>query len=53
MSFTPKKKKKNSNLKTRQMFLHIIKSNILFYICPRYEIIWLTFEPSKVVEKNL
>jgi hypothetical protein len=30
-------------------FLQIIKTNILFYKCPKYEIILLTFEPSKVV----
>jgi hypothetical protein len=35
------------------IFLHIIKSNILFYKCPKYEIISLTFGPSKIVWKYL
>jgi len=31
------------------IFLHINKSNILFYKCPIYEVISLTFGPSKIV----
>jgi hypothetical protein len=29
--------------------MHIIKPNSLFYKCPKYEIISLTFGPSKVM----
>jgi hypothetical protein len=33
--------------------LHIVKSNIFFYKCPKYEIISLTFGSSKVSLKKL
>jgi hypothetical protein len=33
--------------------LHVIKSNILFHKCSKYEIISSTFGPSKVMLKNL
>ncbi len=42
-------KKKEFYLENKLMFLHIFKFNILFYNFLKYEIISLTFGPSKVV----
>jgi hypothetical protein len=47
MFFKPNVFKENLNFFFLK--LHIIKSNILFYKCSKYEIISLTFEPLKVV----
>jgi hypothetical protein len=47
--FTPIFFLKAFKLENKFNFFHIIKFNILFDKCPKYEIISLTFGPSKVV----
>jgi hypothetical protein len=47
LCFLHQKLKKEFKLENILKFSHIIKSNILFYKCSKYEIILLTFGPSK------
>ncbi len=41
--------KKEFEFKNKLNFLHMIKSNILFYKSPKYEFVSLTFGPSKIM----
>jgi hypothetical protein len=47
LCFLHQKFKKGFKLENMLKFSHIIKSSILFYKCSKYEIILLTFGPSK------